>query len=164
MEAGYDPPAVEAAWYAWWEAQGYFKPALDAEGKPRAEGTFTVPIPPPNVTGDLHLGHALTVAVQDCLVRWCVSACLSWTTFALCRIAAGGFLLLARADHALRKRMCGYTVLYNPGFDHAGIATQTVVEKRLMKEKGQTRHDLGREKFIESVFAWKDQCVIVGST
>lgn len=74
MEAGYDPPAVEAAWYAWWEAQGYFKPALDADGKPRAKGTFTVPIPPPNVTGDLHLGHALTVAVQDCLVRWCVSA------------------------------------------------------------------------------------------
>ena len=73
MEAGYDPPAVEAAWYAWWEAQGYFKPALDADGKPRPEGTFTVPIPPPNVTGDLHLGHALTVAVQDCLVRWCVS-------------------------------------------------------------------------------------------
>lgn len=60
--------------------------------------------------------------------------------------------------------MCGYTVLYNPGFDHAGIATQTVVEKRLMKEKGQTRHDLGREKFIESVFAWKDQCVIARST
>lgn len=71
MEAGYNPPAVEAAWYAWWEAQGFFKPALDADGKTRTEGTFTVPIPPPNVTGDLHLGHALTVAVQDCLVRWC---------------------------------------------------------------------------------------------
>ena len=56
--------------------------------------------------------------------------------------------------------MRGFTVLYNPGFDHAGIATQTVVEKRLMKEKSQTRHDLGREKFIESVFAWKDQCVV----
>jgi valyl-tRNA synthetase len=81
--------------------------------------------PPPNVTGNLHIGHALTIAIQDGLIRW--------------------------------KRMQGYSVLFVPGYDHAGIATQAVVEARLMKNEGKTRHDYGREKFLEKVWEWKDQ-------
>ncbi|KAL1671933.1 tRNA synthetases class I-domain-containing protein, partial [Schizophyllum commune] len=119
MSAGYNPTAVEAAWYDWWEAQGYFKPKED-DGSP----TFVMPSPPPNVTGSLHIGHALTTAIQDSLVRW--------------------------------HRMRGYRTLFVPGFDHAGISTQSVVEKRLFKLTGETRHDLGREKFVEKVGEWKD--------
>lgn len=69
---GYNPIAVEAAWYDWWEAQGYFKPQLTADGKVKPEGVFVIPLPPPNVTGSLHIGHALTVAIQDTLIRWYV--------------------------------------------------------------------------------------------
>ena len=122
MAAGYNPLAVEAAWYDWWEAQGYLKPKED-DGSP----TFVMPSPPPNVTGSLHIGHALTTAIQDSLVRW--------------------------------HRMRGYRTLFVPGFDHAGISTQSVVEKRLFKLTGETRHDLGREKFVEKVGEWKDECV-----
>ncbi|KAI9098772.1 tRNA synthetases class I-domain-containing protein [Phlyctochytrium arcticum] len=122
--ASYNPKAVEAAWYDWWEKCGYFKPDMP-NGKPREEGVFTIPIPPPNVTGALHLGHALTNSIQDCLTRW--------------------------------NRMLGKTTLFVPGCDHAGIATQVVVEKRIMKERQQTRHDLGREAFVEEVYKWKDQ-------
>ena len=68
--SGYNPTAVEAAWYDWWEAQGFFKPQLTASGDPKPEGLFVIPAPPPNVTGSLHIGHALTTAIQDCLVRW----------------------------------------------------------------------------------------------
>ncbi|KAJ3188826.1 hypothetical protein HDU85_004540 [Gaertneriomyces sp. JEL0708] len=120
----YNPKAVESAWYDWWEKSGFFKPAL-VDGKARPEGTFTIPIPPPNVTGALHLGHGLTNSIQDCLTRY--------------------------------HRMKGKTVLWVPGCDHAGIATQVVVEKKLMKERGITRHDLGRDNFIKEVFKWKDQ-------
>ncbi|KAL1742991.1 tRNA synthetases class I-domain-containing protein [Schizophyllum fasciatum] len=120
MSAGYNPLAVEAAWYDWWEAQGYFKPK-DDDGSP----TFVMPSPPPNVTGSLHIGHALTTAIQDSLVRW--------------------------------HRMRGYRTLFVPGFDHAGISTQSVVEKRLFKLTGETRHDLGREKFVAKVGEWKDE-------
>lgn len=81
-------------------------------------------LPPPNVTGTLHLGHAIMCAIEDCLTRW--------------------------------HRMCGKNTLWVPGTDHAGIATQVVVEKRLMREKGITRHDLGRDKFLEEVWKWKD--------
>lgn len=81
---------------------------------------FTICLPPPNVTGYLHIGHALTVAIEDSIVR--------------------------------NKRMQGYETLFIPGTDHAGIATQTVAEKKLFKEKGLTRHDLGREKFLEHVW------------
>ena len=126
MSAGYNPTAVEAAWYDWWEAQGYFKPKED-DGSP----TFVMPSPPPNVTGSLHIGHALTTAIQDSLVRW--------------------------------HRMRGYRTLFVPGFDHAGISTQSVVEKRLFKLTGETRHDLGREKFVEKVGEWKDECVAEAS-
>ncbi|KAJ3144593.1 hypothetical protein HDU89_008154 [Geranomyces variabilis] len=120
----YNPEAVEASWYDYWEKHGFFRPAL-IDGKPRREGVFTIPIPPPSVTGALHLGHALTNSIQDTLARW--------------------------------HRMQGKTTLFVPGCDHAGIATQIVVEKRLMKERGLTRHDLGREAFVKEVFDWKDQ-------
>lgn len=122
---GYNPIAVEAAWYDWWNAQGFFSPQLTPDGKPKPEGLFVIPSPPPNVTGSLHIGHALTVAIQDTLVRW--------------------------------NRMRGLTTLFVPGFDHAGISTQSVVEKRLYKSSGQTRHDLGREKFLETVWEWKEE-------
>lgn len=92
--------------YDWWEKSGFFKPELDSDKPP-----FVIVIPPPNVTGSLHLGHALTNSIQDTVVRW--------------------------------RRMSGYNVLWLPGTDHAGIATQTVVEKDLAKRKGLTRHDLG---------------------
>lgn len=121
----YDPVRVEAAWDLWWEKLGVYKPALTESGEIKPEGVFVVPLPPPNVTGALHIGHALTVSVQDCLTRW--------------------------------NRMSGKTVLYTPGYDHAGISTQSVVEKRLYKATGQTRHDLGREEFLKKVWEWKDQ-------
>lgn len=70
MAASYNPHAVEAAWYDWWEAQGFFKPRTQSDGSAMPEGCFVIPAPPPNVTGSLHIGHALTVAIQDCLVRW----------------------------------------------------------------------------------------------
>ncbi|KAJ3035387.1 hypothetical protein HDV00_004032 [Rhizophlyctis rosea] len=124
MAASYDPTAVESAWYDWWEKEKFFSPELTADGKTKPEGTFVIPIPPPNVTGSLHLGHALTNSIQDCLTRW--------------------------------HRMHGKTALYVPGCDHAGIATQTVVEKKLMKDRGITRHTLGREVFIKEVWKWKD--------
>ena len=124
MSSGYNPIAVEAAWYDWWETQGFFSPQLTPDGKTKPEGVFVVPFPPPNVTGSLHIGHALTVAIQDSLVRW--------------------------------NRMLGKTTLWVPGFDHAGISTQSVVEKRLYKT-GVTRHDLGREAFVGKVMEWKEE-------
>ncbi|KAK7696380.1 AP-1 adaptor complex sigma subunit Aps1 [Cerrena zonata] len=122
---GYNPLAIEAAWYDWWEAQGFFKPQFGADGEVKPEGQFVIPLPPPNVTGSLHIGHALTIAIQDTLIRW--------------------------------NRMLGKTTLWVPGFDHAGISTQSVVEKRLFKNTGQTRHDLGRERFLETVQDWKNE-------
>lgn len=119
MATSYNPQAVEAAWYEWWEKCGMFTPKMGTN-KPK----FVIVIPPPNVTGALHIGHALTNAIQDTIVRW--------------------------------RRMSGYEALWVPGTDHAGIATQTVVEKKLQREEGVTRHDLGREKFLERVFEWKD--------
>uniref|UniRef100_A0AAY4D8E7 valine--tRNA ligase n=1 Tax=Denticeps clupeoides TaxID=299321 RepID=A0AAY4D8E7_9TELE len=123
----YSPQYVEAAWYPWWENQGFFKPEYGRKSlsEPNPRGIFMMCIPPPNVTGSLHLGHALTNAIQDCLTRW--------------------------------HRMRGETTLWNPGCDHAGIATQVVVEKKLMRERGLSRHDLGREKFIEEVWKWKNE-------
>ena len=127
----YSPAYVEAAWYSWWEKEGFFKPEYkcgsiaDAVKKKQQDNVFMMVIPPPNVTGKLHLGHALTNAVQDAITRW--------------------------------HRMSGKIVLWNPGCDHAGIATQVVVEKKLFKEKKLTRHDLGREKFISKVYEWKEE-------
>jgi len=115
----YSPSEIESCLYAEWESKGYFKPDPNA---PR--GPFSIVIPPPNVTGILHMGHALNTTLQDILIRW--------------------------------KRMQGYSALWVPGTDHAGIATQNVVERRLDKEK-ITRHQLGREKFVEKVWEWKQQ-------
>ena len=119
----YFPKAVEAAWDAWWENQGYYTADAEKAAQAPEEDKFVLVIPPPNVTGSLHLGHALTVAIEDTLVRW--------------------------------NRMKGKHVVWLPGIDHAGIATQNVVEKRLARE-GVTRHDLGREEFVNRVYEWKE--------
>lgn len=123
MASTYDPVEVESCWYEWWEKQGYFHPASDS-GRPTSGKNFVIITPPPNVTGHLHLGHALTGAVQDTLVRY--------------------------------HRMKGDDTLYLPGTDHAGIATQVVVEKRVLKEEGKSRHDLGREEFLKRVWEFKN--------
>ena len=106
--------------YAWWESQGFFQ-AEPNSGRP----PYTIVIPPPNVTGALHLGHALNNTLQDILIRM--------------------------------KRMQGCEALWMPGTDHAGIATQAVVERRLKDEENLTRHDLGREKLVERIWEWKAQ-------
>src|SRR5215471_17975242 len=115
----YNPQDVESRWYGWWESNGYFKADNKSSRHP-----FVIMMPPPNVTGMLHMGHMLGDTVQDIIVR--------------------------------RKRMQGFNTLWLPGMDHAGIATQNVVEKELAKE-GLSRHDLGREKFVERVWEWKRQ-------
>ena len=104
--------------YSFWEKQGYFHSEVDPQRKP-----YTIVIPPPNVTGALHLGHALNNTLQDIMIR--------------------------------SKRMQGLNTLWMPGTDHAGIATQAVVEKRLREEEGKTRHDLGRDKLVQRIWAWK---------
>lgn len=115
----YSPQDVEAKLYAWWKKNGYFK-AEDVSTKP----PYSIILPPPNVTGFLHMGHALDHTIQDVLIRW--------------------------------KRMSGYNAMWLPGTDHAGIATQAVVEKILHKEEKKTRHDLGREEFVNRVWKWKN--------
>ncbi len=115
----YDPALVEPRWYAFWEQHGVF---ATTDSPADARPVYVVPMPPPNVTGSLHMGHALTVTFQDVLIRW--------------------------------HRMRGYNALWQPGTDHAGIATQTVVERTLARE-GKSRHDLGREAFIERVWRWR---------
>ena len=116
----YDPKAVEKKIYDLWMKGGYFKGTIDPEKKP-----FSIVMPPPNVTGQLHMGHALDATLQDILTRY--------------------------------KRMQGYSALWLPGVDHAGIATQIKVEEVLRKEEGKTRYDLGRDKFLERVWDWKRQ-------
>lgn len=122
--SAYQPKYVEAAWQEWWEASGFYKPDMTAARNAGDDEKFVIVIPPPNVTGTLHLGHAMTVGIEDTLTRW--------------------------------HRMKGKVTLWVPGTDHAGIATQSVVERRLMKDEGLTRHDLGREKFTERVWDWKN--------
>jgi len=117
----YDPKQVEERIYQLWQKSGFFDPD-NLPGKRKQ--TFTIVLPPPNITGELHMGHALNAACQDIIVR--------------------------------KKRMQGFRALWLPGTDHAGIATQNVVEKELRKE-GKTRFDLGREKFVERVWAWKEK-------
>src|SRR5436305_13790390 len=117
----YDPKEAERNHYARWEARGYFAPEIN---KDRAARPYTIAIPPPNVTGSLHMGHALQHTMMDVLTRW--------------------------------KRMSGWRTLWLPGMDHAGISTQLMVTRELKKE-GKTRHDLGREKFIERVWQWKEE-------
>uniref|UniRef100_A0A4W6DA42 Valine--tRNA ligase, mitochondrial n=1 Tax=Lates calcarifer TaxID=8187 RepID=A0A4W6DA42_LATCA len=122
--SSYSPEYVESSWYQWWEKEGFFSPEQHRLSH-SVDRTFSLCIPPPNVTGTLHLGHALTVAVEDALVR--------------------------------RRRMQGYRVLWVPGCDHAGIATQTVVERRLLKERGKRRQDFTREEFLQEVWKWKNE-------
>ncbi|MGD8737185.1 MAG: valine--tRNA ligase, partial [Anaerolineae bacterium] len=124
MDKQYNPKTTEGRLYEWWESQGYFKPeTLLEKGLARADGpAWCITMPPPNVTGALHLGHAMTAAVEDLMTRY--------------------------------YRMQGNETLFLPGADHAGIATQNVVERELRKE-GLSRHDLGREKFVEKVWEWK---------
>ncbi|MBE8220757.1 MAG: valine--tRNA ligase, partial [Alphaproteobacteria bacterium] len=116
LEKTYNPAAIETRIYDEWEAQGCFKPT--GEGEP-----YTIVIPPPNVTGHLHMGHALNNTLQDILCRF--------------------------------ERMRGRDVLWQVGTDHAGIATQMVVERQLAEQGNQTRHDMGREAFIERIWQWK---------
>jgi valyl-tRNA synthetase len=125
MPTEYLPERVEAAWGEWWEAQGVFSPSAEEALKKDPDERFTIVIPPPNVTGSLHIGHALTIAIEDAVVRW--------------------------------HRMNGKSVLWLPGTDHAGIATQTQVEKLLMKETGQTKHDIGREALLKKIWEWKEK-------
>src|SRR6478736_7362609 len=113
----YNPQEVEARWYQWWESKGFFRADAASQKPP-----FVMMMPPPNVTGSLHMGHMLNHTVHDVIAR--------------------------------RKRMQGFNMLWLPGMDHAGIATQNVVERELAKQ-GLTRHDLGREKFVERVWEWK---------
>ena len=114
----YNSQEVEGRWYNWWESKGYFHADVRSDRPP-----FVMVMPPPNVTGSLHMGHMLNQTVQDVIAR--------------------------------RKRMQGFNTLWLPGMDHAGIATQNVVERELQKE-GLTRHDLGREKFVQRVWEWKE--------
>lgn len=119
LSTAYQPAGVESRWYETWESRGLFGAHPN-----RGKEPFTIVIPPPNVTGALHMGHALDDTLQDILIR--------------------------------RARMLGYEALWVPGTDHAGIATQNVVERELAKE-GISRHDLGREAFVERVWKWKEQ-------
>ncbi|KAI9840966.1 MAG: Valine--tRNA ligase, mitochondrial [Sclerophora amabilis] len=121
----YNPTVVESAWDSWWEKEGFFKPEFDSQGEVKKEGYFSIAVPPPNVTGALHMGHALTNALQDTMIRW--------------------------------SRMRGLTTLWLPGCDHAGIATQSVVENMLRRRQNKSRHDLGREKFTDLIWDWKEE-------
>ena len=119
LQKVYEPQQVESEIYEMWEKSGYFKPNGKVDAKP-----FTIVMPPPNVTGQLHMGHAMDATLQDILIRF--------------------------------KRMQGFDTLWVPGVDHAGIATQIKVDEELRKE-GLTRYDLGREKFLERVWDWKNK-------
>ena len=119
MEKTYQPSAIESKWYGFWESNGFFKASGDVT-KP----AYCIVIPPPNVTGTLHMGHAFQDTIMDLLIRY--------------------------------HRMKGDNTLWQPGTDHAGIATQMVVERQL-NQQGLTRHDLGRNKFVEKIWEWKEQ-------
>ena len=120
IEKVYDPKQFEQKLYRFWNENGYFSAKPNPDKKP-----FSIVIPPPNVTGQLHMGHALNQTIQDILIRY--------------------------------KRMAGFETLWVPGYDHAGIATQIKVEENLRKEEGLTRYDLGREKFLDRVWEWKEK-------
>lgn len=118
MEKTYQPENFESGIYKKWEEEGLFKPSRDT-----SRPSFSIALPPPNVTGSLHMGHAFQQTIMDTLIRY--------------------------------HRMKGDNTLWQCGTDHAGIATQMVVERKLAREEHLTRHDLGREKFIERVWKWK---------
>src|SRR5579884_2877329 len=116
----YDPKAAQERWLGFWDERGYFHSDPDRGREP-----FCIVIPPPNVTGALHMGHALNNTLQDVLIRW--------------------------------RRMQGFNALWVPGTDHAGIATQAMVERRIREEEKKTRRDLGREELVRRIWQWKDQ-------
>jgi len=118
LDKTYQPAAIEQRWAKEWEQLGYFRPSGQGEA-------FSIMIPPPNVTGSLHMGHAFQDSIMDALTRW--------------------------------QRMQQKNTLWQVGTDHAGIATQMLVERKLAAEEGKTRHDLGREKFLEKVWEWKEE-------
>ncbi|MBM3978684.1 MAG: valine--tRNA ligase [Planctomycetes bacterium] len=120
LPKAYDPKAAQEKWLTFWEQKGYFHSTPDATKKP-----FTIVIPPPNVTGALHMGHALNNTLQDVLIRW--------------------------------KRMQGFNALWMPGTDHAGIATQSVVERLVLQQEKKNRHDLGRDELVRRIWEWKDK-------
>lgn len=121
LPKAFDPKLVEEKWYSFWEEGGFFKGDAHSKKEP-----FCIVIPPPNVTGVLHMGHALVDTLQDILIRW--------------------------------KRMLGFEALWIPGTDHAGIATQTVVERNLFAKTGKRRKDFDREEFLAYVWEWKEKC------
>jgi len=121
LAKGYEHREVEARWYPFWRERGFFH----GDEHDRTRPPFSIVLPQPNVTGSLHLGHALTATLQDVLIRW--------------------------------KKMSGFNTLWLPGTDHAGIATQMIVEKELKKTEKKSRHDLGRAAFLERVWAWKEK-------
>jgi len=116
----YEPQSIEPRWYEEWMAKGYFHAEASAPKAP-----FAIVIPPPNVTGYLHMGHALGTTIEDIFTRW--------------------------------KRMAAYNAMWLPGTDHAGIATQMVVERELREKEGKSRHDIGREEFVKRVWAWRER-------
>lgn len=120
MEKTYAPQQIERKWYEHWENSGYFKPSGDT-----TVPSYSIALPPPNVTGSLHMGHAFQQTIMDCLIRY--------------------------------HRMQGDNTLWQVGTDHAGIATQMVVERKLAKEEDKTKHDLGRDAFIDKIWAWKNE-------
>jgi len=120
MSKAYDPTEIEAKWYEYWEENGFFEADADSDADPHV-----IMMPPPNVTGRLHIGHALQDSIQDAITRI--------------------------------RRMQGYETLWMPGIDHAGIATQNAVESNLREQEGKTRHDLGRDTFVERVWDWKEE-------
>jgi valyl-tRNA synthetase len=121
LAKGYEHREVEARWYQRWKERGYFH----GDEHDRSRPAFSIVLPPPNVTGSLHLGHALTATLQDVLIRW--------------------------------KKLSGFNTMWLPGTDHAGIATQMVVEKELKKTEKKSRHDYGRAEFLARVWAWKER-------
>src|SRR6516225_7634537 len=119
LAKAYDPKEAQQRCLAFWTEKNF------GHSVPDSRTPYSIVIPPPNVTGALHMGHALNNTLQDVLIRW--------------------------------RRMQGYDALYMPGTDHAGIATQAVVERRVRDEESKTRHDLGREELVRRVWAWKEQ-------
>src|SRR5437879_5392467 len=115
----YDPQEAQARFLKFWDQHGYF------HSRPDTRQPFTIVIPPPNVTGALHMGHALNNTLQDVLIR--------------------------------RRRMQGYNAEWMPGTDHAGIATQAVVERLIFQQEKKTRHDIGREELVKRIWQWKDK-------
>src|SRR3990167_10298071 len=121
LAKAYDPKALEEKWVSFWDEGGYFQADPNSKKPP-----FSIVLPPPNVTGKLHMGHALVDTLQDLLIRW--------------------------------KRMQGFEALWVPGTDHAGIATQMVVERELFRKTGKRKHEFRREEFLAHLWEWKEQC------